>query len=701
MIALADDRATQQVNQYFCRFLRNCQSRTLRPLEQFAEEEIILPMDGGPYQGQPFRLARQPYVALLWYEMQYGPWINFLIGGPTQSGKTLCSFVIPTIYEVVEVQRNIALGIPDEKMINDKWKVDFEKVFRASHKLERILPTRGPGSKNGSIKEYVELTNGVFMKFFTRGGSDQSKAGFTTSVAKLTEAAGWSKGSEQSKETNPFGQIAGRLRSISKFTEDGELNKERSITIEGTFTDEYDLPYSGKKGSSESQIVSQCPHCKNYVAPEREHFKGWATAKSELQAAKQGQFHCPHCKHVITDDDRHLMNQVHFGRPPKDAKSAGSVLLHKGQTIDESGEIDGPMPETSTLYFRWSAFHNEFLKSSDIAAEEWLAAQHEPETREREDAEKELCQQVWAMPYTPQPIDNAPLDRVQIRKRREQLTPGLVPANTDKFVFGVDPGRWRVWYFGLCGRSDGTLHTPVYGAVDTSITRGKEHIDEQFEKNAIKNALRELFDLIDTGWPMLGSSAARSSDLTFADSGYFPDAVFEVVREYDKKRYLPILGRGKSQMESRRYDQPSKPNTIVRRIGHGWHLEFDRGRRGYRVVLNADDAKLSIQSCLRVALGKPGSLTLPMAPEKDHITVARHLASEVFKRWIEPGVGIKEEWKKTGANHLLDCAAYAFMALRYLGWSVPDIKKQAGEMLADQPSPPSGNWLEQRLNELG
>ena len=306
--------AAENIDLYFARFLKLCQSRKVRPLEQFAEEDIVLPMDGGPFQGQRFSLYRQPYVRLLYHEMQYGPWINFLIGGPTQSGKTLSAFVIPSLYEVVEIQRNLALGIPDEKMINDKWKVDFEKVFRSSPRLAQLLPTRGPGSKSGTIKEFVELNNGVFIKFFTRGGSDQSKAGFTTSVAKLTEAAGWSKGSEQSKETNPFGQVAARLRSISKYTEDGELNKERSITIEGTFTDEFDLPASGKKGSSESVIVSQCPYCKKFVSPEREHFAGWHIATSELEAARLGRFHCPGCGHELSDQDRHEMNQVYINK---------------------------------------------------------------------------------------------------------------------------------------------------------------------------------------------------------------------------------------------------------------------------------------------------------------------------------------------------------------------------------------------------
>ena len=44
--------------------------KRIRTIEEFAEEEVMLPRDGGKFGGQPFRVERQPFVRLLWNEMQ-------------------------------------------------------------------------------------------------------------------------------------------------------------------------------------------------------------------------------------------------------------------------------------------------------------------------------------------------------------------------------------------------------------------------------------------------------------------------------------------------------------------------------------------------------------------------------------------------------------------------------------------------------
>jgi len=69
----------------------------IRTLRQFATDEIVIP--DGPAEGRRFRLDRQPYAGLVFDALQLlfdGHYSrgNFL--GPTQSGKTLTAFGIPS-----------------------------------------------------------------------------------------------------------------------------------------------------------------------------------------------------------------------------------------------------------------------------------------------------------------------------------------------------------------------------------------------------------------------------------------------------------------------------------------------------------------------------------------------------------------------------------------------------------------------------
>ena len=417
-----EDLATN-TKKLFAKFLEGCVSKPVRSIQEFALDEIILPMDGGKHGGQAFSLDYQPYVELLWNELTFGNWSTFVITGPTQSGKTLSAFVIPVLHIVSELKTPCVVGVPDLNMVTDKWREDFEPVMRASPSLVGLIPTKGSGSKEGSVKDAVRLRSGVTMRFMTRGGSDQSKAGFTARHVAITEAAGWSKGTETSKEANPFAQITARQRGTSRFDTDGNISRDRMTIIEGTVTDGNDLPLSARDLSSKSVIYTK-HSCGKWIAPEREHFTGYEEAENELDAAESGFFFCPECGEKITEQQRQEM----VSEP---------LLIHDGQRI-ENDKVVGAPPRTATLFFRWSAFHNLFISSKDIALEEWRALQLEDETPEREEAEKALCQQVWAIAYKPPVLDQVPLDRKTVQRKRDKWAAGVLPPDTEQFATNVE-----------------------------------------------------------------------------------------------------------------------------------------------------------------------------------------------------------------------------------------------------------------------
>lgn len=665
---------------------RSCHSRRVRTLEEFAEEEVILPNDGGPAGGQPFSVARQPYVALLWREIFSGLWSEIWICGPSQSGKTLSAFVILLIYIAAELRRNVGVCVPHEDMIADKWAVDIQPVFEASPTLSRLLPTTGPGSRKGVVKDSVRLTNGVVIKFYTPGGSDQSKAGFTSPFIVGTEAAGFSRSTSTSKESDPINQIRARQRSISRFNADGTVNTNRLLTFEGTVTVEEDLPWSMKEESSDSRIVCPCVHCGEHVSPEREHFVGYEGAENEFDAAQRGAFHCPLCGEIYTDEHRIEMNRR-------------SRLLHAGQVIDKDGTIHGDHPKTTTLFFRWSAWNNLFLPSADFAIDEWKASKLTPETAEYEQAEKAISQFIWARPYAPKLVGTSKLDASHVRNRTG-LPPLVVPSNAELLTAGIDIGRWWCWLYVIAALADGTMQTVAAGRRSTGLEVPPGADVQRYEALAVQECVESILaELLVTGFASQ-SGGIRTCDFVCVDSGYLPQAAITAARKFDRTKTMCVIGRGLSQMVRMRYVAPRRVGQVVRRIGNGYHLEFN-AKRGWHMYFDADAAKLAIQAGLRVEVGQPGSLVLPNGDPKDRALIARHMAAEVYSRRVEPGKGLVDEWKQTGQNHLLDCAGMAWVGLAYKGWQMPSLPRVSREENHGSSAIPATAAIQQSATSQG
>ncbi len=80
-----------------------------------------------------------------------------------------------------------------------------------------------------------------------------------------------------------------------------------------------------------SRIAIRCVHCRNFVTPEREHLIGWRDGKDVFGAGDLTRIACPSCGAIWEEKDRVAANQE-------------SVLVHRGQTIDENGVISGDPP---------------------------------------------------------------------------------------------------------------------------------------------------------------------------------------------------------------------------------------------------------------------------------------------------------------------------------------------------------------------
>lgn len=640
-------------------FLSGAQTRPIRTIRQFCEDELVVA--DGPRKG-PFKVSTQPAIGLWFDEIDSGRWNEMIFTAPSQWGKTLVAFIAPALYHTAEMAEHYILAVPDMRMGQNKWEVDLRPAFEASPTLRGLLPKSGEGSRGGKINDSITLTNGVIIKWMTAGGDDTQKAGFTSRIVGVTEAARFSDSSDTSVEADPLRQLEARQRSH-------DFHRRRSY-VEGTVTTEEELPWRARSRSSQSQIVTPCPHCGEWIAPEREHLIGFEEAESEMEAAELAGWFCYKCGELITDEQRIASVQ-------------SCRLTHAGQSINKHGEVIGDFPKTMRLWFRATPWLNCLLSTASIAIDEWKSHQIDEDSPERTSEDKRMAQFVWCAPYKPPKVEDIEIDRNKAARRTLYGHPrGVVPDDTVTLTVGTDVGKFKCWWVALAIRADGRRHVVDYGFVDVPSA-------DMDEAKAITIALGDIGEVVHTGWKFKNGEI-RNVDAWWIDSRYGKKAVEKLAhrqKELTGKRYwcLASMGIGESQVQAVRYEVPRKTGNEVREIDPDgtYHLSWIPKSRIYRVNWDADSGKLRIQNSMLIPEHKPGAMTLFVATMREHKRIIRHITNETKKTVLHPTKGEIQKWHRMGENHLLDCLAQADTAAKRVKVERDRKKKLEGRSTVD------------------
>ena len=597
----------------------------LRTMRQFAEQEIILP--SGPYEGETFSVDRQPFARLWLDALDSGRWQRYACTAPSQSGKTLLGSLVPLLYHLFEIVERVVFGLPDMDMALDKWRDDILPVIERT-RYRALLPKSGGGSRGGRVRA-VKFRNGAVLRFMSAGGGDKSRAGYTSRVLIVTEVDGFDASSITSREADKIKQLEARTRAYSS-------GLRRRTYLECTVSTEEGRIWQEYTHGTASRIILPCPHCAAWVSPEREHLLGWQDAESEIEARQKALFHCPQCGKPWTEEQRHTANLQ-------------CRLVHRGQEVHPDGQIVGSEPLCDTFGFRWSAVNNTFATSGDAALDEWRGVRAANE----DNAQRELQQFVWCIPYAPPKLENAPLSSEAVRQRFGHDRRGFVPAETAHLTVAVDLGLRVCWYMAVAWRADATGHVVDYGTIEV-------RSDDLGLERGLMAALRDFRDsTILKGWASSDGGALRVPDRVLIDSGWGDSTatVYAFCRE-STVRFLPAVGRGVGQRFARRYSRPTKTGSTVQLVGEDYHVAFLPKQSVFLVETNADYWKSWCHNRLRVAVGEPGGLSFFQSPNKnEHITLAKHLTAETQVEEFLPGKGTVIRWEsRHRANHLLDCA---------------------------------------------
>jgi phage terminase large subunit GpA-like protein len=612
-------------------FLAEARPRRLRSMRQFAEEEIIIP--DGPFVGRRFRCARQPYTGLWFDAVDSGNWNRCVATGPTQSGKTLSAFIIPMLYHLFEIGETVICGLPDMDMAADKWRADILPVIEQS-RYRDLLPRRGGGSRGGRV-ESIQFRNGATLKYMSGGGSDKSRAGFTSRVVMVTETDGMDQPGLTSREADKITQLEARTRAYGS---------RKRVYLECTVSTEQGRTWQEYTQGTQSRIVLPCPICKAWVSPEREHLTGWQSATSQVAARNAGAFHCPACESAWSQDQRVQANQQ--GR-----------LLHRGQEIEEEGSIQGEPPPTDTLGFRWSAVHNLFATSGDLAADEWRAC-HTPD---EENAEREMRQFIWCLPVVPDKRDETAVDAKEIASRIVPLARGVIPEGSQYVTTAVDVGKYLLHWIAVAWSPKADGHIVDYGRIEVPS-------EDLGVEQGVLVALREFRDLAREGWAVgHAEGERRQPNLTFVDSGYMSHVVYSFTRESGEK-FFPAVGRGAAQQRHQWYNRPTSTGSTVRFIGEGYHMNYLRAEKLRLVEIDADHWKSWVHQRMTSPQGKDGAMTLFEASPQTHLALAKHLTAEVKTEEFVAGKGVVVKWERLRRqNHWFDALYNASTAGYHCG----------------------------------
>jgi hypothetical protein len=630
-------------------FLSHCRAPKIRSRRQFAEDEIILPE--GPYKGRRFKAARQPFTSLWLDAVDQGRWQRVVTTGPSQSGKTLVATLIPLLYHLFEIGETVGFALPDMDMADDKWRKDILPTIERT-RFRELLPIAGEGARAGKVKNMVVFRNGAALKFFSGGGGDKSRAGFTCRVLIITEANAFGGSAETSDEASKLEQLFARLRSFGS---------SALAYLECTVEIETDVIWSAYKSGSESRIACPCPHCGAFVSPEREHLRGWQEAADAEAARSAGHFFCPSCEAALDDEPRAEMNRR-------------AVLLHRGQIVEDK-TVRGDAPQTRTLGFRWSAFHNLFASAADLAQDEWEAAR----AADEDSAERKMCQFVWCLPYKGQGDEGQILQANLLTTRLGKTGRGIIPAGTIAVTVGCDMGKRLAHFDVKAFAPDGSPHLADYGRFEIAS-------DDLGEERAILAALRQFRDeIILPGFPIENSSDRWVPDQVWIDARWQggkegSDAVYAFIRECDTRddsrdRFRPTFGYGSGLFRAERYARPRAVSKTITAIGEGYHFVRDLAAHVLRVEIDVDywkgwfHTRLSMPVLREDGTRNPGALTLYKVPmPKEHTSIAKHWTAERLVREYVAGKGEVVRFVRLSRNnHWLDAGGLGSAAAHFCG----------------------------------
>jgi hypothetical protein len=335
-------------------------------------------------------------------------------------------------------------------------------------------------------------------------------------------------------------------------------------------------------------------------------------------------------------------------------RKATEYYLENQKSMDAGGELLADNYVAKTLDDGWVTIHSAWQVVFNQIADTSFEA---------------FCTEYQNQPPEQEKIQTLELTHGEVASSRSGLERLEIPVWKTFITRGIDMGKVNCWFVDVAWNVDGTGTVVDYGKFTTF------GLSKQSSHEAIESAMLAALE------SFVAERDGYDVDLSFVDSGYKPDAIYEACRRIDGP-YYPLKGP-----DGGRFRVPNASEKIMPYFECYASQVFDAYQRPLWLFhpntecwKNWTQERWQIETWETQEKRTPGSMSLFEPPHGDirfHTTFAKSMISERLTHVPLPGKGYKTVWEviDRGNNHWLDCMGYAAAAAAVLGVRLVDTER--------------------------
>jgi phage terminase large subunit GpA-like protein len=573
-----------------------------------------------------------------------GGYLEFVVLGPVQDGKTTVTIVVGMLFCLIELRQNCCLMLPDEGKALEVWTEKIEPVIRESG-YGWILPkNRGVGAGGrGAAGSSMLMGTGARVHLVGAGGQNESaQSSFTVRLAFVDEA---------SKIRPKFIRLAAQRQA--SYDMHGRFMRTSTLR-----DGDVDLTLSAWRDSTAARHGFACPLC----VAERHPSGGWQVwhhsrvtfdRTSDVTARDTVRLGCIHnAAHRLTDAQRK-------------ASLRSFRKIHRGQTFAPDGSTIGPIPDSSSRGFLWSCWDSP-LKSMGRIAIEWRKAEITHKTTGDQSALRILYHENFVEPYEEElSEDGINTKALAAQSARSDYEKRQVPHWADYLTIGMDVQKDRVYWVCLAFTASGSRSGFVDWGYEFFVDRGDPSPDRAPNPDEVVQLLHRVNAKLATGWQVAGDPDRRLAPARYGcDVGYSAHILVPWIAT--NRQWQSCKGVGRDQFAKMDKTTPEAGQDRGASILHESVRQRLLGVLDVRqpatmpiplVFVGGHNVRTQLHSALMLPAGSPGACWLPLGM-KSNDYLFTHLTSEIWSVDPRTNAGYWREVRKDH-NHLLDAATYA------------------------------------------